>query len=205
MLSLEPEQVRDPTGQVRDHTGQVRDHTGQVRDRTKSESATLYREGRQKFTLLYWIQDELALPVTLWRIDHSGTWLFWFGYTATGFFRCSLGSRLCRLNATPGNNFFFAFDFRQFTYQTLRPTSSMNLTVLADPQSCLASVAHSGQARSLCVLHSGQSSMTCSGVWSASWHAHLAGSILIHPLIRCALSPQWPVRRRKMMVAVTTN
>jgi hypothetical protein len=51
---------------------------------------------------------------------------------------------------------FFAFYFWQFTYQTLRPTSSMNLTVLlsssADPQSCLTSVAPSGQARSLCVL-----------------------------------------------------
>jgi hypothetical protein len=57
----------------------------------------------------------------------------------------------------------------------------MNLTVLlsssADPESCLASVAPSGQAGSLCVLHSGQSSRTCSGVWSAPWHAHLADSM----------------------------
>jgi hypothetical protein len=44
------------------------------------------------------------------------------------------------------------------------------------PESCLASVAPSGQARSLCVLHSGQSSRTCSGVWLASGHAHLADS-----------------------------
>jgi hypothetical protein len=39
---------------------------------------------------------------------------------------------------------FFAFDFRQFSHHTLRPTSSMNLTVLysssADPQSWLASM-----------------------------------------------------------------
>jgi hypothetical protein len=46
-----------------------------------------------------------------------------------------------------------------------------------------------GQAGSLCVLHSGQSSRTCSVVWSASWHAHLADSIGFIRL-RCALSLQ---------------
>jgi hypothetical protein len=46
--------------------------------------------------------------------------------------------------------------------------------------------------RDLCVLHSGQSSRTYSGVWSASWHAHLADSIWFIRL-RCALGLQWPV------------
>jgi hypothetical protein len=60
------------------------------------------------------------------------------------------------------------------------------LELICWSQSCLASVAPSGQARSLCVLHSGQSSRTCSGLW----HAHLVDSIWIINCCCCAVIQQ---------------
>jgi hypothetical protein len=54
--------------------------------------------------------------------------LYPFGWLEKHYwiFLCRLHLELSRVT----RQFFFAFDFRQFTYQTLTPTSSMNLMVL---------------------------------------------------------------------------
>ena len=101
------------------------------------------------------------------------------------------------------NSSFSAFD--EMTMLILRPVaarkSSVCCSLAACPQSLVPTSVSSDQNCWRTVSRCGQVWRMCSGVCSSEPHSQWAESAR-PSLFRCFLSPQWPVRRRKMVVWV---